>query len=139
MNATLLYRIAAVLLLIFAAGHTVGFLHFKPPTPEGVAVREAMDRVQFHVRGAAYSLGGFYVGFGLYVGLGLLFSAFLALHLGGLAATNPRAIGAIGWIFCLQQAGGLVLSWFYFSTVPVIFSVLVTICTGGGAWLARPR
>ena len=29
MTATLLYRIAAVVLIFFAAGHTVGFLKFK--------------------------------------------------------------------------------------------------------------
>jgi hypothetical protein len=45
MNATLLYRIASVLLLLFALGHTVGFLKFKPPTAEGVAVRDAITNV----------------------------------------------------------------------------------------------
>ncbi len=39
MSPTLLYRIAAALLLLFAAGHTLGFLAFKPPSPEGLAVR----------------------------------------------------------------------------------------------------
>ena len=42
MNATLLYRIAAALLLLFAVLHTFGFLGFKPPTAEGLAVRDAM-------------------------------------------------------------------------------------------------
>jgi len=47
MNATLLYRIASVLLILFAAGHTIGFLNFTPPTAEGIAVRDAMQNVQF--------------------------------------------------------------------------------------------
>lgn len=54
MNATLLYRIASVLLLLFAVGHTIGFLNFKPPTPEGVAVRDAMNNVHFQVRAETY-------------------------------------------------------------------------------------
>jgi hypothetical protein len=65
LNATLLYRIAAVALALFAAGHTLGFLAFKPPTHEGLAVRDAMNQVRFEFRGAIYSSGGFYTGFGL--------------------------------------------------------------------------
>ena len=37
MSATLLYRIAAGLLLLFAVGHTLGFLGFKPASVEGLA------------------------------------------------------------------------------------------------------
>ena len=38
MKPTLLYRIAAVLYVLLAAAHTVGFQRFVPPTAEGVAV-----------------------------------------------------------------------------------------------------
>jgi hypothetical protein len=99
MNATLLYRIASVLLVVFAVGHTVGFLKFTPPTPEGVAVRDAMNGVHFHLGGGQYSYGGFYTGFGLFATIYLLFAAFVAWHLGGLAARSPQAIGALGWFF----------------------------------------
>jgi hypothetical protein len=94
MKATLLYRIASVLLILFAVGHTIGFLKFKPPTAEGLAVHDAMNKVHFQVRGKNYSYGGFYVGFGLFNSVYLLFSALLAWHLGSLAARNPQAIGA---------------------------------------------
>jgi hypothetical protein len=47
MKATVLYRIASGLLVLFAVGHTLGFLNFKPPSPEGLAVREAMNNVHF--------------------------------------------------------------------------------------------
>jgi hypothetical protein len=59
MNATLLYRIASVLLALFAAGHTVGFLKFKPPTPEALAVRDAMRNVHFPVGGSQFTYRGF--------------------------------------------------------------------------------
>jgi hypothetical protein len=64
MKATLPYRIASVLFVLFAAGHTFGFLNFKPPTAEGLAVRDAMNNVHY---GANLSYGGFFVGFGLCV------------------------------------------------------------------------
>lgn len=81
MSATLLYCIAAVLLLLFAVGHTVGFMGFKPASPEGLAVRDAMNSVRFEFKGASHSYGGFYTGFGLTVTAYLVFSAFLAWHL----------------------------------------------------------
>lgn len=137
MNATLLYRIAAVLLILFALGHTVGFLKFKPPTPEGLAVRDAMNNVRFQLRGAQFSYGGFYTGFGLFATAYLLFAAFLAWHLGGLASTNPQAIGMLAWAFFTLQLASLVLSWIYFLAPPVVLSGLIAFCTGWAAWLVR--
>ncbi len=137
MSATLLYRIASVLLLLFAAGHTFGFLNFKPPTPEGMTVHDAMKHVRFEVRGKSYTYDGFYTGFGLFVTAFLLFSAFLSWHLGSLAASTPAAIGVLGWAFFGLQVVCLVLSWMFFFPPTVIFSVLVAVCLGWAAWLVR--
>jgi hypothetical protein len=98
MNATLLYRIAAFILVLFAAGHTLGFLKFKAPTPEGVAVQQAMDNVRFSLGSKSYTYGDFYRGFGLFCTAYLLFAAFLAWHLGTMARSIPQAIGALGWV-----------------------------------------
>ncbi len=65
MKPTLLYRIAAVLFVLFAAAHTIGFRRFVPPSTEGLAVRDAMNDVHFVLHGGSYSYGGFYNGFGL--------------------------------------------------------------------------
>jgi len=135
MKATILYRIAAVVFVLFAVGHTVGFLSFKAPTPEGRAVRESMDTQRFQVKGASLSYGGFYTGFGLSATANLVFSAFLAWHLGTLAAKNPSAIGLLGWAFCALQIVGVVLSFVYFSTPPAVLSAAVTLCLGWAAWL----
>jgi len=137
MKATLLYRIASVLLILFAAGHTIGFLKFKPPTPEAAAVWDAMNNVHFQVGRASFSYGGFYIGFGLLATAYLLFSAFLAWHLGGLAATNRQAIGALGWAFFMLQLASLALSWSYFFLPPVVLSALVAACTGWAAWQVK--
>ncbi len=132
--STILYRIAAVLFVLFAAGHTFGFLKFKPPTPEGIAVRDAMKNVHFHVGSRDYSYGGFYDGFGLYISVYLLFSAFLAWQLGNLAASNPHVIGATGWAFFAVQMIGLGLSFVYFAPVTAILSGIVALCLGLAAW-----
>jgi hypothetical protein len=137
MKVTVLYRIAAVLLILFAAGHTIGFLKFRPETPEGRAVFESMNNVHFQVGKGSFTYGGFYTGFGLVATLYLLFSAYLAWHLGTLAGKNPAAIGALGWVFCAVQIVSLLLSWIYFAPPPVILSALVAICLGWGSWLVR--
>ena len=137
MNATLLYRTASILLLLFAAGHTFGFLSFKPPSPEGLAVRDAMNTVHFKVGRATFSYGGFYVGFGLFIGVYLIFSAFLAWYLGDLAGREPQAIGSLGWAFFALQLASLILSWMYFSAAPALFSALLALCLGWAAWLVH--
>jgi len=136
MTATLLYRISAFVLVLFAAGHTLGFMTFKAPTPEGVAVQQSMDNVRFSMGGKSLSYGDFYRGFGLFCTAYLLFNAFLAWHLGTMARNTPQAIGALGWIFFALQVIGIALSWRYFVLPPTIFSAVLAIMTGWAAWLA---
>lgn len=137
MKPTLLYRIASVLFILFAAGHTVGFLRFIPPSAEGVAVLDAMRNVHFTLGGGTYSYAGFYDGFGLSLSVYLLFSAFLAWHLGSLAARDPAAIGALGWVFCAMQAVQLAICLIYFFAPPAVFSALLVLCLGVAAWRVR--
>lgn len=137
MTATLLYRIAAVLLVLFAAGHTYGFLNFKPPTAEALAVRDAMESVSFQFKGSGYTYGQFYKGFGLTVTAYMLFAAFLAWHLGDIARVQPQTIGALGWAFVVVQLAALVLSLLYFFLVPALFSGVIAICLAWAAWLAH--
>jgi hypothetical protein len=133
-KATTLYRIAAVLLILFALGHTVGFLRLTPPTPEGIAVRDAMEKVHFQIRGGDYSYGGFYRGFGLFVSVFVLFAAFLSWRLAGLAPANPQAASALGWGLCVTMLGSLALCLLYFGPAPVGLSALVAVCLGWAAW-----
>jgi hypothetical protein len=133
MKAKSLYRIAAVAFAVFAIGHTFGFLGFKPPTAEALAVRDAMTNVHFQVGHASFSYGGFYTGFGLYVTAYLLFSAFLAWHLGGLAERLPQAVGALGWALCAVQVASAILSVLYFSAPPAVLSGILAVCLGWAA------
>jgi hypothetical protein len=137
MKAKWLYRIAAAFFVLFAAGHTIGFLHLRAPSAEGRAVFDAMNTVHFVVSGRTYSYGEFYRGFGLSCTVSMLFSAFVAWHLGEVAGSAPSAIGALGWIFAAVQVAGLVLSVIYFGPPPAILSALVAILLGYAAWLAR--
>lgn len=137
MSVALLYRIAAVLLLLFAIGHTPGFMGFRPASAQALAVRDAMNSVRFGFKGASYTYGGFYTGFGLTITAYLLFAAFLAWHLGGLAASQAQGIGALAWAFAPVQLACLVLSVAYFFPLPALFCGVVVACLAWVAWLLR--
>jgi hypothetical protein len=129
MRPTPLYRIAAVLLLLFAAGHTFGFLGFQPASPEGRAAMDAMATV-FSENGAQFSYAGFYRGFGLYGGMALLLMAVWAWWLGSLSRTAPRATMVPGIAMMLFQLGGLVLALLYFPLPPAILSAVLVLALG---------
>lgn len=137
MKPTLLYRIAAVLYVLLAAAHTIGFQRFVPPTAEGVAVREAMFNTHFALHGASFSYGGFYTGFGVSVGIYMLFAAFLAWHLGSLAKRDPSAIGMLGIAFCTMQIAQLVICVVYFFTAPIVFESVIALVLALAAWGVR--
>jgi hypothetical protein len=135
-SATLWFRISAVILLLFAALHTFGFLTFKPPTEQGMAVREAMTSVHFEVGGKIFSYGGFYRGFGLSATISMLFEGFVCWFLGGLVRRSPRDVTAIGWALVVQQIAGMVLSLMYFGGPPTVFAAVLTICIIVATWMA---
>ena len=135
MTATRLYRIAALVFVLFAAGHTYGFLSLRAPSAEGRADYDSMNTVRFEVHGRSYSYGGFYRGFGLSCTVAMLLSAFLSWHLGHLARVAPAAAGFMGWAFCLLQLPGMVFSFLYFGPPPMVFSLLVALLLAGAAWL----
>ena len=130
MSAKWLYRIAAVVLVLFAAGHTFGFLTFKPPSVAGQVARVAMQNATFELDGRDYTYEGFYKGFGLFVTAEMLFAAFVAWYL----ASHPGN-GALGWALAALQLASLVLSVIYFLPVTWIFSAVILICVAWAAWL----
>jgi len=139
MKATILFRITAVLFVLFALGHTFGFLSFKPPTQEGQAVFDAMNNVHFEAEGKIFSYGGWYRGFGLTATASMLFEAFLAWYLGSMAKRGSREVAVIGWAFFLWQLPGLVLAWIYFGIAPMILSALVAVLIAIATWIAGSR
>lgn len=139
MTGASLYRTSSVVFILFAAGHTFGFLSFTPPTAAGIAVRDAMNTVHFTVGGSTFSYGGFYRGFGLSATVSMLFEAFLAWKLAAMVQLAPRMAASIGWGLCVVQLVGVVLSCIYFSVGPAIFSLAVAACIGLAAWRSEPR
>ena len=134
MKASWFYKIAAVLLLLFSIGHTLGFRQTDPQWKVDALVAD-MQKIHFNAQGFDRSYWDFFVGFGLFVSVFLLLSAILAWQLGGLKAEVLAMIPAVKWSLALCFIGVTILSWKYFFVVPVVFSSVITLCLIVAAWL----
>jgi hypothetical protein len=133
MKASMFYRIAAVLLLLFDAGHTSGFPWSDPKW--GVDLG-SMRSTHFYLMGFSRTYWDFYVGFGLFVSVFLLLAVVLAWQLGGLPPESLALMRGITWAFALCFAAITVLSWRYFFILPIAFSIGTTLCLTVAAWLS---
>ena len=135
MKASLFYRIAAVLLLLFAVGHTFGFRQTDPAW--GVdTLLGSMRSIHFDVQGFSRTYWDFFVGFGLFVSVFLVFAAVLAWQLGGLAPEILARLRGPAWALVICFAAITILTWRYFFIAPLVLSILITVCLTAAAWLS---
>ena len=138
MKASMLYRSASILLLLFAIGHTLGFRKTDPQWRVDSLI-SSMQSIHFGVQGFSRTYWDFYTGFGLFVSVFLLFAAVLAWQMGGLPAETSALMRGTGWALALCFVAVTILSWRYFFIVPLVFSILVSACLIAAAWLsAKP-
>jgi hypothetical protein len=135
LKASVLYRIASVLLVLFAVGHTLGFRRTKPEWGVDPLII-TMRQTHFVVDGFSRTYWNFYVGFGLFVTVLLLFAALVAWQLGGLPANTLLVMRGIAWALAVCFIIVTILSWRYFFIIPIIFSIVITACLIAAAWLS---
>src|SRR5260221_13682671 len=108
MKASMFYRIAAVLLLLFAVGHTLGFRQSDPKW--GVdALLVSMRSIHFDVQGFNRTYWDLFVAAGFSVGVFFLFPAILAWQLGGLPPPTLELNRGTPWAFPLFFGAPLAL------------------------------
>jgi hypothetical protein len=132
------YRIAAVLLVLFAVGHTLGFRQ-SDPTWGVDALLGSMRSIHFEVQGFNRTYWDFFVAAGFSVGVFYLFAAILAWQLGGLPSATLALMRSTSWAFALAFAAITVVSWSYLFLIPIVFSIVITICLTAAAWLSARR
>jgi len=138
MRASMLYRIAAVLLLLFAAGHTLGFRQ-SDPTWGVDALLVSMRSIHFDVQGFNRSYWDLFEAAGFSVGVFYLFAAILAWQLGGLPAASLALMRGTLWAFAVCFAAITVVSWRYLFILPIAFSIVITVCLAVAAWLSAKQ
>ncbi len=135
MKAPILYRISSVLLLLFAAGHTLGFRQ-SDPTWGVDTLLGSMRSIHFDAQGFTRTYWDFFSAFGLFFSVFLLFAAVLACLLGGLPAETLERVRNIAWALAVCFVAVTALSWRYAFTTPIVFSTLITMCLIAAAWLS---
>ncbi len=135
MKAPILYRISSVLLLLFAIGHTLGFRQSDPAW--GVdALLASMRSIHFIVQGFSRTYWDLFVAAGFSVGVFYFFAAVLAWQLGGLPSDTLARMRGTTWAFALCFAAITVVSWRYLFILPIVFSIVITVCLAAAAWLS---
>lgn len=138
MKASLFYRVAAVLLLLFTVAHTLGFQQVDPTW--GVdAVVAAMRDVHFDALGFDRTYWDFFLASGFTVTALYLFAAILAWQLGGLPTEALARMRMTVWAFALCFAAVALVSWTYLFIIPVVFSGLISVCLIVAASLASAQ
>jgi len=125
LTTRVIYRIAAVLMLLFDLGHTAGYPWSDPSWGVNLS---AIQSSHFKVLGFTRTYWDFYVGFGLFVSVFMLLAAIFAWQLSSLPAETLRLVRTSAWALSLSFAAVTVLSWMYFFTIPIAFSGVITVC-----------
>lgn len=136
MKASLFFRIASVLIVLFAGGHTAGFLQTDPQWGVDATVA-SMKSVRFAVQGFHRSYYDFFVGFGLFVTVFLVCGAVIAWQLGRPAGPLPASMRVSAWALTFCFGAVAILSWRYFFMAPLVFSLLIFVCLLVGTLLLQ--
>src|ERR1700747_100000 len=121
MRASMFYRIAAVLLLLFAVGHTLGFRQSDPKW--GVdTLLGSMRSIHFDVQGFNRTYWDLFLAAGFSFGVFYLFAAILAWQLANLPAATLAFMRGTAWTFALSFAAITVVSLKYLFILPIVFS-----------------
>jgi hypothetical protein len=138
MKASMFYRIAAVVLLLFAVGHTLGFRQSDPKWGAD-ALLGSMRSIHFDVQGFNRTYWDLFVAAGFSVGVFYLFAAILAWQLGGLPPESLALMRGTAWAFAFCFAAITVVSWRYLFILPIVFSTVITVCLIAAAWLSAKQ
>jgi hypothetical protein len=138
MKASTFYRGAAILLLLFAIGHALGFRQSDPQW--GVdGLLASMRSIHFEVLGFKRTYWDLFEAAGFSVGVFYLFAAILAWQLGSLPAATLALMRATRWAFALCFAAIAVISWKYLFAIPIAFSTVIALCLTAAACLSAKR
>ena len=135
MKASAFYRTAAVLLLLFAVSHTLGFRQ-SDPAWRVEDLLSSMRSIRFDMLGAKRTYWDLFTAAGFSVGIFYLFAAILAWQLGGLPAATLALMRGTAWAFALAFAAITLVSWRFLFIIPVAFSLAITVCLTAAAWLS---
>jgi hypothetical protein len=134
-RAPAFYRSAAILLLLFAVGHTLGFRQTDPAWGVDSLVG-SMRTIHIPLQGFSRTYWDLFSALGFFVSVFLVFSAVLAWQLGGLPRETLARLRGTAWAFagCFAVITGIGFRFLF--TAPIVFCSLITLCLIAAAWLS---
>jgi hypothetical protein len=126
MTTTLLLRIAAVISLLFATGHSLGGLKRWSPMGEN-EVLKAMATVRFDTMGANRSYLDFFMGFGWSISVALLLQSVLLWQVASLARSDAVQVRPMIAVFALATLASGAIAWRFILPVPALFSAVLLV------------
>lgn len=121
-----LLRVAAVFMLLFAVGHTLGGMESWSPVGETDVLR-AMGAFRFDAHGSSRTYLDFYRGFGWTISVFLALQAVLLWQLATLNKAHPKHARAMVAAILVASVVGAFLSWKFIFVIPVICFAVVAI------------
>ena len=128
MKSWMWLRGLAVLLALFAAGHTLGTAapHVTRGSQEA-AVFTAMQSFRFPIMGFDRSYWDFYRGLALTITVLMFALMVMAWQIGTIARRVGRAALPLAITLQLACVGMLVVGWFFFFGAPIVFSAAAVV------------
>jgi hypothetical protein len=138
MRATILLRVASVLVGVQGVLHTIGGVFGAPPPGTGAAAMLAMRANHFMVMGVDRSYYWFYIGFGLAITVSLLVESALFWILSGMVRRTGVLLRPILFLYAVGYVAMTVLAAVFFFAPPMIFDAVVVILLAWSAISLRP-
>lgn len=139
-NARLWLRATAVILALFALGHTLGTAapHVSRGAKEA-AVFRAMQGFRFPVMGFTRSYWEFYRGFAITISVLQVALAIVAWQTATVAGREPRAAVPLATTVLATCVGLLIASLVFFFSGPIAMAAAASACAAAGLWCLRRR
>ncbi|HMD58860.1 MAG TPA: hypothetical protein VKG66_03675 [Steroidobacteraceae bacterium] len=129
MNASVLLRIAAVFILLFGVGHSLGYPWVGNVTEaQQTALMDAIQANTAVTMGFMRSYADFHVGFGWFISIFFLVQAIVVWRLASLLGVQPAVVKFLSGLFAVQYLATLVLDYYFFFWAPIISAALVAAC-----------
>jgi hypothetical protein len=123
MNPSIWLRVAAVITLLYWAGHMSG-MPWTPGVGAGpTQVVDGMRSQQFTDVGPVRTYWDFYQGFGVAIGIFHFAIAILLWQLAGLARADARCVRPLIATLFLAFVANAIVVWMYIFMVPALFAV----------------
>jgi hypothetical protein len=139
MKAWVWLRSLAILLALFAVGHTLGTAAPRVRRgPEEAAVFDAMRRFRFPIMGFNRTHWDFYRGFAITISVLLVVLAVITWQIGTVSRCHPRQALPMAIAVQLGCLGLLAVGWMFFFGAPIVMSGLAVLgASVGSGLLAR--